>query len=260
MVIDTSAAAFTPAWAAVSDTLSYATRSEVEYSARTTVFTFPPGAEIEGLSFINYSDTMRPFWAIGAGHTLTYAVELVDSATGSILRTLATRQVVGRNWPGIRTYIDTGSVFDTSLAIFNSPRVYIRIRATQSGSFASGTFLEVISCDTSLASLFYGVSMGKKVVPVRRGAIPILGVLAPFPNPASNAESSIRFPVYEEGFVTVSISDCIGRFRETVVAERKKPGMYWARFDTERLQPGVYLIEERSNGMLAGRGMVVVTK
>jgi hypothetical protein len=189
-------------------------------------------------------------------------MELVDAVSGTVIMPL-------RSWimPGISGQSQSvpypcwnGWNNNQTLPNPNPPTVYLRIRSMPNGPSAPSVGLQVIGTDSAYSSLLGFNGFGKLPVPRRLWALPVIEDLQPFPNPSIGQNSLLRFTVYDPGFVTVSISDLIGRYRKTVVSEAKTPGRYWAQFATSGLDQGAYLVEQRLNGMLLGRGMVMVVK
>jgi hypothetical protein len=78
-----------------------------------------------------------------------------------------------------------------------------------------------------------------------------------YPNPF-NPETSIKFAVPKEGFVSLKVFDITGREVLTGVNEVLKPGYYNVQVDASKLASGVYFYKLMANGFIDTKKMTLV--
>ncbi|NUN68892.1 MAG: family 16 glycosylhydrolase [Bacteroidetes bacterium] len=68
-----------------------------------------------------------------------------------------------------------------------------------------------------------------------------------YPNPF-NPSTAIRYSIAAESFVTLTVTDLLGRTVQTLVSERQSAGAYERTFDASALPSGMYLCRLTANG------------
>jgi hypothetical protein len=261
LITDAAGDTLAPAWVDVPDSLMMRTSVHVETATRTVPFLAPPIATISWMDVLMYSDSVRPVWGIGQGNQLRYFVELVDAATDEVLQPLGMQTVIGCNSPGTPPPSPPQPLIH-SAGLMAPPGLPVRIRV-RSQLLRPASESHALICfhsDSLLSVLLAPQGIGKLPALRRIGALPIIEVLYPFPNPSSDGLNRFLYNVYDPGTVSITVSDLVAKYRTTLVNEITVPGRYWGSFNTSGLSPGVYLIEQRVNGMLTGRGVVMVMR
>ncbi len=87
--------------------------------------------------------------------------------------------------------------------------------------------------------------------------IPGLSLKAPFPNPATG-QVQVQYELLESTRLNLRVIDLSGRIVENLFEGRQNPGQHNLAFDTQRLAPGQYYIQLRSNGESAALPFRVV--
>jgi hypothetical protein len=83
------------------------------------------------------------------------------------------------------------------------------------------------------------------------------GLRQNFPNPF-NPKTTIAYDIKEEGFVTLTVYDIMGREIMTLVNDHKAAGSYSLTFDASKLASGIYLYRLSVNGFSDMKKMVVL--
>jgi hypothetical protein len=78
-----------------------------------------------------------------------------------------------------------------------------------------------------------------------------------YPNPF-NPSTFIRFQVPEDGWVTLSVYDVLGRDIAVLVNEPKSPGSYAVEFDATGLASGLYVYRLAAGSFTLARKMMLV--
>jgi hypothetical protein len=78
-----------------------------------------------------------------------------------------------------------------------------------------------------------------------------------YPNPF-NPTTSIKYSIPEDGFVTLTIYDVLGKAVATLVNENKKVGNYYATWDASKSSSGVYFYQLKTNKHILTRKMMLV--
>jgi pectate lyase len=69
-----------------------------------------------------------------------------------------------------------------------------------------------------------------------------ISLLQNSPNPFTN-ETSISFELFQAEFVTLKITDFLGRPVKTIISEKRSAGIHSIQFNTEELSSGIYFYE-----------------
>ncbi len=84
-----------------------------------------------------------------------------------------------------------------------------------------------------------------------------------YPNPFSkgaggNPETAIKFNVPKESFVSLKIYDVLGNEIQTLVNEKKSPGLYQVEFNGNNLSSGVYFYRLQAGKFSAAKKMILL--
>lgn len=78
-----------------------------------------------------------------------------------------------------------------------------------------------------------------------------------YPNPY-NPETTIRFQLPQEGFVTIKVYNSLGEEINTLLNEKKDYGKYELKFDGSNLPSGMYIYTIKVNDYYASKKMLLV--
>jgi len=78
-----------------------------------------------------------------------------------------------------------------------------------------------------------------------------------YPNPY-NPQTTIRFQLPQEGFVTIKVYDAIGKEVATLLNEEKDSGIYELKFNGIDLPSGMYIYTIKANDYFASKKMLLV--
>jgi subtilisin family serine protease len=78
-----------------------------------------------------------------------------------------------------------------------------------------------------------------------------------YPNPF-NPETTIRFNLPKESFVTLKVYNILGKEVATLVNEKKQPGEYKVKWRAENLPSGTYIYQLRAGGFSEAKKMVLL--
>lgn len=81
--------------------------------------------------------------------------------------------------------------------------------------------------------------------------------IANYPNPY-NPQTTIRFQLPQEGFVTIKVYNSLGEEIKTLLNEEKEYGMYELKFDGSDLPSGMYIYTIKVNDYYASKKMLLV--
>ncbi|RJP62696.1 MAG: T9SS C-terminal target domain-containing protein [Ignavibacteriales bacterium] len=81
--------------------------------------------------------------------------------------------------------------------------------------------------------------------------------IANYPNPY-NPQTTIRFQLPQEGFVTIKVYNALGEEIKTLLNEEKEYGMYELKFDGSDLPSGMYIYTIKVNEYYASKKMLLV--
>jgi len=88
--------------------------------------------------------------------------------------------------------------------------------------------------------------------------IPTIFALAQnYPNPF-NPETSIRFSIPQESFVTVKVFNTLGEEVVTLVNEAKTAGTYNVSFNAKSLTSGIYFYTIKANDFTSTKKMILM--
>ena len=78
-----------------------------------------------------------------------------------------------------------------------------------------------------------------------------------YPNPF-NPETSIRFLIKDDGFVSIKVYDITGRFVNVLVNQKLFAGDYTVKFDGASLSSGVYLYRIETGNFVDSKKMMLI--
>lgn len=112
-----------------------------------------------------------------------------------------------------------------------------------------------ISLDGDLLTLR---KYGEKVSGISNNTIPVEYSLSQnYPNPF-NPTTQISFDIKEQGFVSLTVYDFLGRGINTLVNDNLQPGSYNASFDGSGLSSGIYFYTLSTEGFTSTKKMLLV--
>jgi hypothetical protein len=174
------------------------------------------------------------------------------------LRAVGSDSVVAA-WP-VYSVTDSGTAiaaFDaTGSAILGSPGpFYFRCRYTFAGLDTSRAVLGVSDAYESPD----GEAFPKRLAPSQRGALPVVSTFEVFPTPTREA-SNVRYDLTADGHVEILICDLLGRVQARHDKGVMHRGRYIESVDVTNFAPGAYECELVSDGIVVGRGSIVVVR
>jgi hypothetical protein len=104
-----------------------------------------------------------------------------------------------------------------------------------------------------------GRSLGKENIP--RKSVDVQNIetidIINYPNPF-NPETTIKYRIPEDGFVTLRIYDVLGREVKLLVSEQKTKGEYSINFDASALVSGMYFYQLKVNNIISTKKMMLL--
>jgi hypothetical protein len=78
-----------------------------------------------------------------------------------------------------------------------------------------------------------------------------------YPNPF-NPNTTIKYYVPGNSFVTIKIYDVLGNELKTLINDEKSAGYYKIDFDASQFSSGIYIYELKSNEFVASKKMLLI--
>ena len=110
----------------------------------------------------------------------------------------------------------------------------------------------------------YKINNASQITDVSEISLPLeFKLYQNYPNPFSkgaggNPETAIKFNVPKESFVSLKIYDVLGNEIQTLVNEKKSPGLYQIEFNGDNLSSGVYFYRLQAGKFSAAKKMILL--
>jgi hypothetical protein len=181
------------------------------------------------------ADTVAAAGVLGSQGYLTFTVQLIDNASGSVLGTV---KQVKFNSANLQKYKTSPFTLPVTGLGGKTGRLKITI-GTNMGSLQS-----------ALVEQYAGPGMSVMGQANTLAMQPISGTgvtLGSYPNPF-NPTTNISYQLIENSHVSVKVYDILGRQITTLVEGNKTAGQYTAVFDGSRYASGVYFVRMMVQG------------
>jgi tetratricopeptide (TPR) repeat protein len=111
----------------------------------------------------------------------------------------------------------------------------------------------------SMYAYLAGRSLGKENIPQKSVDVQNIETIdiMNYPNPF-NPETTIKYRLSEDGFVTLRIYDVLGREVKLLVNEQKAKGEYSVNFDASTLVSGMYFYQLKVNNFISTKKMILL--
>ena len=181
------------------------------------------------------ADSLEAAGLLGSQGYLTFIVQLIDNATGSVLGTV--RKI---NFSSVNIQKYKTSPFTLPITGLGGKTGRLKITVGTNLSNLQSMLVEQYAGPT--------ISVMGQASTLSLQPIPAAGVaLGSYPNPF-NPSTNIRYQLIENSHVSIKVYDILGRQITTLVDGNKTAGQYMAVFDGSHYASGIYFVRMMVEG------------
>ncbi|HPI36884.1 MAG TPA: T9SS type A sorting domain-containing protein [Ignavibacteriaceae bacterium] len=180
------------------------------------------------------------------GNSISFAVELIDAATGALLGKF---DEVTYNSQNIYQYDNLS--YEVNTEGIGNREVYLRLATNNNGNVSRS--LTIVGADASLIAKRHTKKVGFNGI----AAVTDYALSQNYPNPF-NPVTTINYQIPKDGFVSLKVYDILGKEIATLVNSDKAQGKYTVEFDGSRFASGMYIYKLQSGDFVETRKMMLL--
>jgi hypothetical protein len=180
------------------------------------------------------------------GNSISFAVELIDAATGALLGKF---DEVTYNSQNIYQYDNLS--YEVNTEGIGNREVYLRLATNNNGNVSRS--LTIVGADASLIAKRHTKKVGFNGI----AAVTDYALSQNYPNPF-NPVTTINYQIPKDGFVSLKVYDILGKEIATLVNSDKAQGKYTVEFDGSRFASGMYIYKLQSGDFVETRKMMML--